>query len=212
MTILQSEAQRRKRNTRLTLIAFSPLAVFGLGLVLLIATTSSDTLVSDTQASIIGPAAIGFLFWLLGLFALLGVRPRSWKTFAAAFLLPLLTALLAIMVTMLALDRLQERAEFGHGPLRQKQADLAIAEAVYFRGKSGRHEITLRDYPGSFTVDEADYAAAFGDVEKVRPRGRCARVTLQKSAHALRIIGLEHGTLPRGTLVRCRAGTPAPRW
>jgi len=212
VTILQSEAQRRKRNSRRNLIAFFPLAFFALGLVLLMATTSSETLASDSQVGILGPAAMGLLFWLLGLLALLGVRPRSWKTLAAVSLVPLLTALLAMMVTMLVLDRLQERAEFGHGPLRQKQADLAIEEAVYFRGKSGRHEITLRDYPGSFTVDEADYAAAFGDVEKVRPRGRCARVTLQKSAHALRIVGLDHGTLPRGSLVRCPPGIAAPRW
>ncbi|WHU00921.1 hypothetical protein [Sphingomonas sp. NIBR02145] len=212
MTTLQDEVRRRKRNTRLNLIAFSLLCFFGLGAILLRGTATSDTLASDPQVSILGPAALGLLCWLLSLLVLLGIRPRSWKTLVAAFFLSLLTGLGATACTILVLERLQERAEFGHGPLRQKQADLAIAEAVYFRGKSGRYEITLRDYSRSFTVDEADYAAAFGEAEHVRPRGRCARVTLQKSAHALRIIGLERGALPRGTLVRCRPDTPAPSW
>ncbi|MBB4840617.1 hypothetical protein HNP52_003709 [Sphingomonas kyeonggiensis] len=212
MTTLQDEARRRKRNSRLGLIAISPLCFFGLGAVLLRGTATSEILASDPQTSIIGPAAMGLLSWLFSLLTLLGVRPRSWKTLAAAFFLPIFTALLAMAATLLALDRFQERAEFSRGPLRQKQADLAIAEAVFLRGKSGRYEITLRDYSRNFTVDEADYASAFGEAEQVRPRGRCARVTLQKSAHALRIIDLERGALPRGTLVRCPPGIAAPRW
>lgn len=212
MTTLQDEARRRKRNSRLGLIAFSLLCFFTLVAVLLMGTATSETLASDPRTSIIGPAAIGLLSGLLSLLALLGIRPRSWKTLVPAFFFPILTALLAMAATLLALDRLQERTEFSHGPLREKQADLAIEEAVFFRGKSGRHEITLRDYSRSFTVDEADYASAFGDVERVHPRGYCAHVTLQKSAHALRIIGLERGALPRGSLVRCRPGIAAPRW
>lgn len=212
MTTLQDDIRRRKRNHRLCLIAFSLLCFFTLGAVLLRGTATSEILASDPQTSILAPAAIGLLSGLLSLLALLGIRPRSWKTLAPAFFFPILTALLAMAATLLALDRLQERAEFSHGPLRQKQAYLAIEEAVFFRGKSGRHEIALRDYPARFTVDEADYATAFGDVERVHPRGYCARVTLQKSAHALRIIDLERGALPRGSLVRCPPGIATPGW
>lgn len=212
MTTLQDEARIRKRNARLGLIAFALLCFFTLVTVLLRGAATSEILASDPRTGIIGPAALGLLAGLLSLRTMLGIRPRTWRTRVAAFFLPLLTALLAMAATLLALERLQERAAFSHGPLRQKQADLAIAEAAFFRGKSGRYEITLRDYPRRFPVDEADYAAAFGEAERVRPRGRCARVTLQKSAHALRIIGLERGALPRGSLVRCRAGIAAPRW
>lgn len=212
MSTLQSEAQRRKRNTRLNLIAFSLPCLFLLGMLLLRVTTTSETLASDSQIGFTVPAVTGFLSWLLSFLALFGVKPRRRKTLIAAFFYPLLTALAAMMVTMLALERLQQRAEFDHGPLQQKQADLAIEKAMYFRGKSARHAIELRDYPANFTVDEADYAAAFGEAEHVSPRGYCARVILQKSAHTVRIIGLDHGALPRGSLVRCRADTPAPRW
>ncbi len=212
MATLQDEARLRKRNTRLSLLACSLPGFFTLVAVLLMGSATSGTLASDPQTSITAPAAIGLLSGLLSLLALLGIRPRSWKTLMPALFFPILTALLAMAATLLALERLQERAEFSHGPLREKQADLAIEEAVFFRGKSGRREIALRDYPARFTVDEADYASAFGEAERIRPRGHCARVTLQKSAHALRIIGLEHGALPRGSLVRCRPGIAAPRW
>ena len=79
---------------------------------------------------------------------------------------------------------------------------MPIDNASVRHNKGASYRVWLRDYPVLLTLDRADYLAAFGEVEHVRPMGWCVRAIVQHTRHASRIM-TPGWLMPTGSLVRC---------
>jgi len=134
---------------------------------------------------------------------MIGVTPRSVKTVLAAIAWPFVFMLIVFPVSMVALERLHESADFSNAPIERHEGYLTVESASIHRSKGGLSYTVWLAAPVLLTVDPGDYRAAFGDAERVRPEGYCVHVMIETAGKAGRILADPGETLPAGTLVRC---------
>jgi hypothetical protein len=199
----QPDALEKLRATSRGLVAFAFLGVATALASLVVFTSDSEELSPRHPGDTGWVTAISLGFGALSFAMMFWPKPRTVRSAFSALLWSLFVAFMWFPVSGITLQRIHEIADFSNVPIAVSERDLPVETAFVSHGRRISYEVWLACYSALLRIDERDYRAAFGTVERVRPDGFCIHATVQTTAHASRIMTGSGRSLPAGSLVRC---------
>jgi hypothetical protein len=134
------------------------------------------------------------------------------------FAFTLLSVLVVFLFSMRSMDLIYGWIDFPNGETRTYKGLLRISRAYQTHGKGASRNIQTMPFWSNMDVTEQDYQFMLdhrrpGDPERspdeISSQGYfCAKVTVEQSKKALRVLHAGSRTLPAGTVVLCPTGLP----
>jgi hypothetical protein len=174
-------------------------------------------------------ASLRACFWIAGLSGLavcvlliLGMFRSKvisvWRRIAAALGFAVATAIFVFLVTVRVVDIVNGWLDFPSSKTKTFTGLIQISRAYHTHGKGASANIQTMPIWSNMDVAEDDYQFMLknrraGDTshnpDEVSSKGYfCAKVTLQQSGNALRVLHAGSHELPAGTVILCPASLP----
>lgn len=164
-------------------------------------------------------------FWIAGLAGIIGcavtirkLKAAVWRRVWTAFCLALVCSLTVLLPTMRLVDIINGRIDFPRGETRTFAGLLQVSRAYQTHGKSASADIQTMPLWSNMEITDSDYQFmlshrrpddASHDPDEISSRGYfCAKVTMQQSDRALRVLHAGSRKLPPGTVVFCPSAGP----
>lgn len=166
---------------------------------------NSTEIMPDHSGIVVGGAlGVGAFVALVTLAATLWFKPSlRWPLPIAAPVLALCFGVMAIIWSMIAIDRAEQFADFHFGKTIQGERYFPIHRAYVGDGKGVSYHIQLADHFADLDISKQDYQVMGKIGEDLYPEGFCLRAIAQQNGEALRIMHSSSKAFPTGSVVPC---------